>query len=68
MAPADDSLASIKDYIKKLESRVDELESKLSKAGGNVTPRGAANSSVRMILIGPPGAGAFQLQTSSDEA
>lgn len=61
MAPVDDSLSSIKDYIKKLESRVDDLESKLSKAGGDVTPRSSASSSVRMILIGPPGAGASQL-------
>jgi len=58
MAPAaDNSLAEIKAYIQKLESRVGELETKLSKAGGDVTPRSDANSSVRMILIGPPGAG-----------
>lgn len=55
MAPITDQLVDeLKNTISKLESRVQELEARLH--GG----KGAASSSpesMRMILIGPPGAG-----------
>lgn len=58
MAPiTDEMVQSLQDTIAKLESRVHQLESKLG--GGNGTPGRATSSgqSVRMILMGPPGAG-----------
>jgi len=51
MAPTDSSVVDeLKGIITKLESRVEELEQKLSG-------KDAAASSMRMILMGPPGAG-----------
>ncbi|PBP28029.1 adenylate kinase [Diplocarpon rosae] len=56
MAPiGDDTVQSLHDLVNKLESRVKELEDKLSHAQGG--PKQSASDSVRMILIGPPGAG-----------
>jgi len=57
MAPfTDQTLAGIQDLVNKLEARVNELETKLAKAGGDVSPR-STSEQVRMILMGPPGAG-----------
>ncbi|KZF20698.1 adenylate kinase 1, partial [Xylona heveae TC161] len=55
MAPTtDDAVHALKDLVHKLESRVNDLESKL----GNASPSQLiAPSSIRMILMGPPGAG-----------
>ncbi len=54
MAPATDQLIDdLKSTISKLEARVQDLESKLSPSGSG--PR--SNPSMRMILMGPPGAG-----------
>lgn len=56
MAPiGDDTVQTLHDLVNKLESRVKQLEEKLHHAsGGAPTPTA---ESVRMILIGPPGAG-----------
>lgn len=55
MAPLQDSVVDdLKNLVNKLESRVAELETKLS--GGQDRSADAA-SGVRMVLMGPPGAG-----------
>ena len=54
MAPIDDSTAAeLRSLVKKLEMRVQELESKLSGDNGSANPL----SSMRMVIMGPPGAG-----------
>ncbi len=61
MAPITDEIVhNLQDTIAKLEARVHQLESKL---GGDGTPGKAApgGQSVRMILMGPPGAGKYTL-------
>ena len=56
MAPiGDDTVKSLHDLVNKLESRVKQLEDKLHQAQGHASP--APAESVRMILMGPPGAG-----------
>ncbi len=56
MAPiGEDTVQSLHDLVNKLESRVKELEDKLSHAHGGT--KHAPNEGVRMILMGPPGAG-----------
>ena len=60
MAPITDEIVDkLKDTVHKLEARVHDLESQL---GGN-KPKTAINSGdgMRMILIGPPGAGAAEI-------
>jgi adenylate kinase len=60
MAPIrDETVDQLRDLVSKLEARVEQLEDKLHKAGGDVSARihRSASSSIRMILIGPPGAG-----------
>jgi len=55
MAPIrDETVDSLKDLVSKLEARVDQLESKLQQGHGG-SPK--ATPSMRMILMGPPGAG-----------
>lgn len=56
MAPITDQMVDeLKGTISKLEARVQELEGKLQqKVSGSST-----SESMRMILIGPPGAGKF---------
>ena len=62
MAPTEgNEVQSLKELIAKLEARVEQLESRASNTRGETTPKatkGAADS-IRMILIGPPGAGIF---------
>ncbi|KAL6251718.1 adenylate kinase [Rhinocladiella similis] len=54
MAPiTDDMVSTLKDQVHKLESRIWELEQRL-EAGGSKQPKA---DSMRMILMGPPGAG-----------
>lgn len=54
MAPITDDLH---DMVAKLEERVKDLESRLHLApGGAPKPTGVAEG-IRMILMGPPGAG-----------
>lgn len=56
MAPiGDDTVQALQDLVKKLESRVQQLEDKLHHASGGPAP--SATDSVRMVLMGPPGAG-----------
>jgi adenylate kinase len=55
MAPITDSVVDeLKSTVHKLEQRLAELEGRLSGHGGGSS---AAQESVRMILMGPPGAG-----------
>lgn len=58
MAPiGDDASRTLHDLVNKLESRVKELEDKLAHAAGGPAP--STSESVRMILMGPPGAGMY---------
>ncbi len=62
MAPIDGkTVDELKQLVLKLEARVEQLESKLDPTGGNAQPKSAKTvaESIRMILIGPPGAGIF---------
>ena len=55
MAPVTDSVVDeLKSTVHKLEQRLAELEGRLSGHGGGSS---SAQESVRMILMGPPGAG-----------
>ena len=56
MAPiVDETVDALKELVHKLESRVQQLEARLEGRDG--APAQPSNSSVRMILMGPPGAG-----------
>ncbi|KAL8844051.1 MAG: hypothetical protein Q9205_006783 [Flavoplaca limonia] len=59
MAPIkDETVDNLRDLVQKLESRVQQLEAKLDGSGGGSGQQTKADSpSVRMILMGPPGAG-----------
>lgn len=60
MAPIrDETVEALKDLIHKLESRVEQLETKLQqKEGGPIARKTKANTeSIRLVLMGPPGAG-----------
>ncbi|MCJ1238650.1 adenylate kinase [Varicellaria rhodocarpa] len=59
MAPIkDETVEALKDLIDKLETRVDQLEAKLLQADGSQpTRKSRTTDSIRMILMGPPGAG-----------
>ena len=61
MAPIkDETVDALRDLVNKLESRVEQLEAKLQHAGGGDAPARRPKStseSIRMILMGPPGAG-----------
>jgi adenylate kinase len=57
MAPIkDETVDSLKDTVAKLESRIVQLEQRLH--GEDAGKRKSAAQSMRMILMGPPGAGA----------
>jgi adenylate kinase len=57
MAPLTDSAVSdLQGTVSRLEKRIAELESRLQ---GQAGIGDQSQESVRMILIGPPGAGAF---------
>jgi adenylate kinase len=64
MAPiGDDTVQSLQELVNKLESRVKQLEDKLQHASAGT--KHIPVEGVRMILMGPPGAGAyFPLWTS----
>ena len=60
MAPIkDETVDALKDLIHKLESRVEQLEAKLElKEGGPIARKTKSNTeSIRLVLMGPPGAG-----------
>lgn len=64
MAPIkDETVDALKDLIGKLESRVEQLEAKLqNKEGGPIPRKSKTNTeSVRMVLMGPPGAGMMSI-------
>ena len=55
MAPITDTIVDeLKNTISKLENRISELEGKLGHGGSSSS---SSQDGVRMILIGPPGAG-----------
>lgn len=59
MAPTDSSLVDqLKATVDKLEARIQDLESRLV---GNSSSGSATSDGMRMILIGPPGAGAYRI-------
>ena len=61
MAPiGDDTVKTLQDLVYKLESRVKQLEDKLHYVEGGSKP--PSDRGVRMILMGPPGAGMSQLK------
>ena len=56
MAPiGDDAVKSLQNLVNKLESRVKELEDRIQHASGGT--KYTSGEGVRMILMGPPGAG-----------
>ena len=58
MAPiTDETVLTLQDTIAKLESRVHQLESKLGGGDGSSGKAAPSSKSIRMILMGPPGAG-----------
>lgn len=57
MAPiTQETVDGLKDIIHKLESRVADLEGRLVH-GGNDSKTSSISEQVRIILMGPPGAG-----------
>lgn len=60
MAPIkDETVDGLRDIISKLELRIEQLETKLEQTTGGSATRKARSSAngIRMILMGPPGAG-----------
>ena len=55
----DETVKQLQDLVSKLEARVEQLESKLQQTGGDteVNATKTPSESLRMILMGPPGAG-----------
>jgi len=58
MAPTSDD---IHELVAKLEARVKELEAKVFKYEGGAPSSTKDGQSIRMILMGPPGAGKSRL-------
>ena len=57
MAPIkDEAVDALKDLVHKLEAKVEQLESRLHGDGKGSTSR-SQTGNLRLILIGPPGAG-----------
>lgn len=54
MAPIDSAVDDIKSLVLRLEDRISTLESKLEGSTGSAS---APTQTMRMILMGPPGAG-----------
>ena len=63
MAPIkDETVEALRDLVNKLETRVEQLEAKLQQTDGNhPTRKPRSTESIRMILMGPPGAGIYIL-------
>ena len=58
MAPiTDDTVNALRDTIDKLESRVKQLEARLGEGQEGSSANDRSIESIRMILMGPPGAG-----------
>lgn len=63
MAPIkDETEDGLRDLVRKLELRVEQLEAKLEQSTGSPRRAKGPSSSIRMILIGPPGAGMFWMR------
>ena len=62
MAPIkDETVEALRDLVHKLEARVRELEAKVGQVGGVPISTSKTAEQIRMILMGPPGAGMFCL-------
>ena len=62
MAPIkDQTVDTLRELVHKLESRVEQLEAKLNAANGGESKSEKPAESIRMILMGPPGAGMLNL-------
>ncbi|KAI9894798.1 MAG: adenylate kinase [Vezdaea aestivalis] len=58
MAPiSDETVDGLKDMVSKLQARVEELEAKVRSADGSAPRPTRGSKELRMILMGPPGAG-----------
>lgn len=59
MAPIkDETVDGLRDLVRKLETRVEQLETRLEQTtGGSSTRKLKSTTGIRMILMGPPGAG-----------
>lgn len=66
MAPIkDETVDNLRDLVQKLESRVQQLEAKLDgSAGASGQQTKGDGPSIRMILMGPPGAGKKNMPSS----
>jgi len=62
---ANDELSYLKSLVTALQAKIDALENKTKTTVGNVTESTKAvfepAKELRMILVGPPGAGTFSL-------
>jgi hypothetical protein len=54
MAPTGDELEYLKSLQARLQTKIDELE---KKAGSKPPPPKKSSEQLRLILVGPPGAG-----------
>ena len=62
MAPiTDETVQALRDTIHKLESRVQQLESRLGGDGASSEKDGGVPQSIRLVIMGPPGAGKKQV-------
>lgn len=60
MAPiGDDQARELLDLVQRLDTRVKQLESKIESLQGGSPKPIPSSKEVRMILMGPPGAGMF---------
>ena len=58
MAPiTDETVQALRDTIHKLESRVHSLEARLGVEGSGGSRTDSVLDSIRMVIMGPPGAG-----------
>lgn len=65
MAPiTDETVDNLRDLVHKLESRVQQLEARLESSGSGSSPKALHGPSIRMILMGPPGAGTNNIHSS----
>lgn len=70
MAPIkDETVDALRDLVNKLEARVEQLEAKVRQHDGSAPTRPAKSTeSIRMILMGPPGAGMYYFMCTCFES